>query len=191
MQFCELLSIEIVQLCRRSWSKLWWPTMSFGLQHTSSTSNLCLLRCAANTTSSSVVFITVMPEHACQDCEAMSALAEHSIPAFLPADPVSDIAFFATQHRILYNNVVSIFWNAFLSTLSHAPTIEPTSLMDSFQQYADTLPQPLHERAAEFVDSIYKTSLPLHERAAEFAESLKLPLVCPACRQERSQNVSG
>ncbi len=83
----------------------------------------------------------------------------------------------AVQHRILYNNVVSIFWNAFLSTLSHAPTIEPTSFMDSFQQYADNLPQPLHERAAEFVDSIYKTSLPLHERAAEFADSLKLPMV--------------
>ena len=73
--------------------------------------------------------------------------------------------------------MVSIFWNAFLSTLSHAPTIEPTSFLDSFQQYTDTLPEPLHERAAEFVDSIYKTSLPLHERAAQFADSLKLPLV--------------
>lgn len=81
------------------------------------------------------------------------------------------------QHRILYNNVVSIFWNAFLSTLSHAPTIEPTSFMDSFQQYADNLPAPLHERAAEFADSIYKSSRPLHERAAEFADALKLPLV--------------
>ncbi|BDA48127.1 probable protein SYM1 [Coccomyxa sp. Obi] len=93
-----------------------------------------------------------------------------------PAAHFINFKFVPTQHRILYNNVVSIFWNAFLSTLSHAPTIEPNSFMESFQQYADTLPEPLHERAAEFVDSIYKTSLPLHERAAEFAESLKLPL---------------
>ncbi len=43
--------------------------------------------------------------------------------------------------RILYNNVVSIFWNAFLSTLSHAPTIEPTGVMDFFNQQVTNSPQ--------------------------------------------------
>ena len=122
--------------------------------------------------------LTVLEALAGLAMDAMPASAKDSKSAVFTVQPVSDIASPAVQHRILYNNIVSIFWNAFLSTLSHAPTIEPTSFMDSFQQYADTLPAPLHERAAEFVDSIYKTSLPLHERAAEFAQSLKLPLVC-------------
>ena len=167
-----------VQLRRLSWSKLWWRTTSFGLQRTLSTSSLCRLRCAAITITISVHCslswkrLLVLPWMQCLQVQRIASLP------FFTVKPVSDIASPAVQHRILYNNIVSIFWNAFLSTLSHAPTIEPTSFMDSFQQYADTLPAPLHERAAEFVDSIYKTSLPLHERAAEFAQSLKLPLVC-------------
>ena len=46
--------------------------------------------------------------------------------------------------RILYNNVVSVFWNAFLSTLSHAPTIEPTGVMDFLNQQVTNLSQLLH-----------------------------------------------
>ena len=77
--------------------------------------------------------------------------------------------------RILYNNVVSIFWNAFLSTLSHAPTIEPTGVFDFVNQQVDNLPHPLHERAAEFADSLYSATRPLHEQAALFGESFQLP----------------
>lgn len=47
--------------------------------------------------------------------------------------------------RILYNNVVSVFWNAFLSTLSHAPTIEPTGVMDFFNQQVTNSSQHLHD----------------------------------------------
>ena len=47
--------------------------------------------------------------------------------------------------RILYNNVVSVFWNAFLSTLSHAPTIEPTGVMDFFNQQVTNLSHHLHD----------------------------------------------
>ena len=47
--------------------------------------------------------------------------------------------------RILYNNVVSVFWNAFLSTLSHAPTIEPTGVMDFLNQQVTILSQLLHD----------------------------------------------
>ena len=77
--------------------------------------------------------------------------------------------------RVLYNNVVSVFWNAFLSTLSHAPTIEPTNMMDFFNQQVDHLPAPLHERAAEFAESLYRGSRPLHEQAALFGENMRLP----------------
>lgn len=77
--------------------------------------------------------------------------------------------------RILYNNVVSIFWNAFLSTLSHAPTIETTGVFDFVSQQVDNLPHPLHERAAEFADSLYSATRPLHEQAALFGESFQLP----------------
>ena len=77
--------------------------------------------------------------------------------------------------RVLYNNVISVFWNAFLSTLSHAPTIEPTNMMDFFNQQVDHLPAPLHERAAEFAESLYRGSRPLHEQAALFGENMRLP----------------
>ena len=77
--------------------------------------------------------------------------------------------------RILYNNVVSIFWNAFLSTLSHAPTIETTGVFDFVNQQVDNLPHPLHERAAEFADSLYSATRPLHEQAALFGDSFQLP----------------
>lgn len=86
--------------------------------------------------------------------------------------------------RVLYNNVVSVFWNAFLSTLSHAPTIEPTGVMDFLNQQVDNLPQPLHEYAADFADSLYRGTRPLHEQAALFGDSWGLPehlrpMVCP------------
>ncbi len=77
--------------------------------------------------------------------------------------------------RILYNNVVSIFWNAFLSTLSHAPEIDSSGVIDFVNQQVDNLPHPLHERAAEFADSLYSATRPLHEQAALFGESFQLP----------------
>jgi hypothetical protein len=70
-----------------------------------------------------------------------------------------------------------IFWNAFLSTLSHAPIVQPDNMLDAFQQYSDSLPEPLHVRAAEFADALYSATRPLHEQAAQFSEALKLPLV--------------
>ena len=39
----------------------------------------------------------------------------------------------------------------------------------------DNLPQPLHERAAEFADSLYRGTRPLHEQAALFGENVRLP----------------
>ena len=35
--------------------------------------------------------------------------------------------------------------------------------------------QPLHERAAEFAESLYRGSRPLHEQAALFGENVRLP----------------
>ena len=39
----------------------------------------------------------------------------------------------------------------------------------------DNLPQPLHERAAEFAESLYRGTRPLHEQAALFGENVRLP----------------
>lgn len=74
-------------------------------------------------------------------------------------------------------SLLQIFWNAFLSTLSHAPTIEPENMMDAYQQFTESLPEPLHVRAAEFADALYSATRPLHEQAAQFSDALKLPLV--------------
>ena len=71
---------------------------------------------------------------------------------------------------------MSIFWNAFLSTLSHAPVIEPNGVVDFVNQQVDSLPQPLHLRAAEFADSLYQGSRPLHEQAALFSEKVQTEL---------------
>lgn len=92
-----------------------------------------------------------------------------------PAAHFINFRYVPAEHRVLYNNVVSVFWNAFLSTLSHAPTIEPTNMMDFFNQQVDHLPAPLHERAAEFAESLYRGSRPLHEQAALFGENMRLP----------------
>ena len=70
---------------------------------------------------------------------------------------------------------MSIFWNAFLSTLSHAPEIDSSGVIDFVNQQVDNLPHPLHERAAEFADSLYSATRPLHEQAALFGESFQLP----------------
>lgn len=91
-----------------------------------------------------------------------------------PAAHFINFRFVPSQHRILYNNVVAIFWNAFLSTLSHAPTVEP-SVLDALQAWtAEQLPTPLHEQAASFADTLYSATRPLHEQAAQFKEALKL-----------------
>ena len=72
---------------------------------------------------------------------------------------------------------MQIFWNAFLSTLSHAPEIPPEGMLDALQQYADSLPLPLHARAAEFADALYSASRPLHDYAAMFSDKLPNNLV--------------
>jgi hypothetical protein len=77
---------------------------------------------------------------------------------------------------------LQIFWNAFLSTLSHAPVVDAGSL-DALQAWtAEQLPHPLHEQAAAIADTLYSATRPLHEQAAQFAEALKLPQVCAARR---------
>ena len=72
---------------------------------------------------------------------------------------------------------MQIFWNAFLSTLSHAPVVDANSL-DALQAWTfEQLPRPLHEQAAAIAESLYSATRPLHEQAALFAEALKLPQV--------------
>lgn len=50
-------------------------------------------------------------------------------------------------------------------------------MMDAYQQFTESLPEPLHVRAAEFADALYSATRPLHEQAAQFSDALKLPLV--------------
>ena len=62
-----------------------------------------------------------------------------------------------------------------MSTLTHAPTIDSSGVIDFVNQQVDNLPYPLHERAAEFAESLYMATRPLHEQAALFRGSLTLP----------------
>ncbi|KAK9832477.1 hypothetical protein WJX81_000068 [Elliptochloris bilobata] len=87
--------------------------------------------------------------------------------------------FIPNEHRILYNNVVSIFWNAFLSTLAHtgvdAPVLDTDQVRDALQQAADALPEPLHVQAARFSEALQGAVEPLHVQAAHFRDALGLP----------------
>ncbi|KAK9806843.1 hypothetical protein WJX72_004676 [[Myrmecia] bisecta] len=47
--------------------------------------------------------------------------------------------FVPSEHRILYNNAVAVVWNAYLSTLSHQPTIDVDQLLGIINNAQDVL----------------------------------------------------
>jgi protein Mpv17 len=78
-----------------------------------------------------------------------------------PAAHFINFRFVPTEHRILYNNCVSIIWNAYLSTLSHTPVLdldELGGLMDQTQsQFLDGLPPQAGEAARSFAGATRDT----------------------------------
>eukprot|EP00884_Botryococcus_braunii_P003689 jgi/Botrbrau1/13320/Bobra.0315s0017.1 len=78
--------------------------------------------------------------------------------------------FVPSQHRILYNNLVAVFWNAWLSSFSSAPTVLDTDeLAESFNRMYYTFDENLGD---PLVGRLFDIFPPLHESADRISGSI-------------------
>jgi protein Mpv17 len=70
-----------------------------------------------------------------------------------PAAHFINFRFVPSEHRILYNNIVSIAWTAYLSTLSHVPIVDVddigSQLRETQSQLFDALPKEVQSQASQ------------------------------------------
>ena len=84
-----------------------------------------------------------------------------------------------TEHRILYNNLVSIAWTAYLSTLSHVPVVDveemSSQLAQGQSQLYQALPKGMQDAVQDAAQGTMRAVDTLLPRGQHFGLDLTIP----------------
>lgn len=91
-----------------------------------------------------------------------------------PAAHFINFRFVPSEQRIAYNNVISVAWNAYLSTLSHNAALDTTQLLSILDQATAALDSWIPEQVADGLSAVFGSSEALKGMQFDIPKSIDL-----------------